>query len=49
MRLLYFIALILVIVWLLGTVFHVAGSLIHIVLVIAIIVFLVEILGGRRL
>ncbi len=49
MRLLYGIALILIILWLLGTVFHVAGGLIHLVLVVAVIIFLIEVLGGRRL
>ena len=42
------IAIILVILWLLGfTVFHVAGSLIHLVLVIAVIMFVVHLLRGR--
>jgi hypothetical protein len=39
---LFTIALILVVLWLLGfSVFHIAGSLIHLVLVIALIVFVV--------
>jgi hypothetical protein len=39
---LYTIALILLVLWLLGfSVFHIAGSLIHLVLVIAIIIFVV--------
>ena len=42
------IAVILVILWLLGfTVFHVAGALIHLVLVIAVIVFVLHFLRGR--
>jgi hypothetical protein len=42
---LYTIALILLVLWLLGfSVFHIAGSLIHLVLVIAIIVFVVGLL-----
>lgn len=42
------IAIILVILWLLGfTVFHVAGSLIHLVLVVAVIMFVVHLLRGR--
>ena len=42
------IAIILVVLWLLGfTVFHVAGSLIHLVLVIAVIMFVVHLLRGR--
>ncbi|MGN6392614.1 MAG: lmo0937 family membrane protein [Gemmatimonadales bacterium] len=43
------LALILFIAWILGWgVFHVAGALIHILLVIAIIVFLINFIGGRR-
>ncbi len=39
---LFTIALILVVLWLLGfSVFHIAGSLIHLVLVIALIIFVV--------
>ncbi len=42
------IAAILVVLWLLGFVgFHVAGGLIHILLVIAIIVVIVHFLRGR--
>ena len=43
------IAVILLILWLLGFLaFHVAGGLIHILLVIAIIVFIVHFVTGRR-
>lgn len=42
------IAVILVILWLLGFSFHVAGGLIHILLVIAIVVVLIRIIQGRR-
>lgn len=42
------IAIILVVLWLLGfTVFHVAGSLIHLVLVIAVVALVVHFLRGR--
>lgn len=48
-NLLYIIAVILVIGWLLGMfAFHVTGGLIHALLVIAIILFLIQLLGGRR-
>jgi hypothetical protein len=48
-NLLYFIAVILIIGWLLGFfAFHV-GGIIHILLVIAIIVIIVRILQGRRI
>ena len=45
---LWTIAVILVILWLLGFGFHVAGGLIHILLVIAVIVVLVKLFAGRR-
>ena len=46
---LWTIALILFILWLLGfVVFHVAGSFIHLVLVIAVIVLIYQFLTGRR-
>jgi hypothetical protein len=39
---------ILVILWLLGWGFHVAGSLIHILLVIALVVAVINLVSGRR-
>lgn len=39
---------ILIILWLLGWGFHVAGSLIHLLLVIALIVLLINLISGRR-
>ena len=39
---------ILLVLWLLGWGFHVAGSLIHLLLVIAIIIAAVNMLSGRR-
>jgi hypothetical protein len=39
---------ILLVLWLLGFGFHVAGSLIHLLLVIAVIVLLINLLSGRR-
>jgi hypothetical protein len=43
------LAVILFVAWLLGfVVFHVAGGLIHILLVIAIVVFIFTLLSGRR-
>ncbi len=48
-NLLYIIAVILIIGWLLGKfAFNVSGNLIHTLLVIAVILFLVKLLGGRR-
>jgi uncharacterized membrane protein YtjA (UPF0391 family) len=46
---LVWLAVILLVAWLLGWgVFHVAGGLIHILLVIALVVFLINFITGRR-
>jgi hypothetical protein len=45
---LWTIAVILLVLWLLGFGLHVAGGLIHILLVLAIIVGLVQLFSGRR-
>ena len=46
---LYTIAVILLVLWLLGFVaFHVGGGLIHLLLVIAVVVVLVQLFTGRR-
>lgn len=45
---LYTIAIVLLVLWLLGFSLHVAGSLIHLLLVIAIVVVLIRIIQGRR-
>jgi Family of unknown function (DUF5670) len=45
---LWTVFVILLILWLLGFSFHVAGSLIHLLLVIAVVVLLVNLLTGRR-
>ncbi len=45
---LWTIFVILLILWLLGWGFHIAGSLIHILLVIAIIVLIINLVTGRR-
>jgi len=46
---LVWLAVILLVAWLLGWgVFHVAGGLIHVLLVIALVVFLVNFISGRR-
>jgi hypothetical protein len=43
------IAAILLIMWLLGFAFHVGGSLIHTLLVIALVVGIFHLLTGRRI
>ncbi len=45
---LWTIAVLLLILWLLGFSLHIAGGLIHILLVIAIIVGLIQLFTGRR-
>ncbi|MEA2575517.1 MAG: hypothetical protein QOH93_2815 [Chloroflexia bacterium] len=47
-NILWTIAVILVILWLLGFLFNIAGGLIHILLVIAIIVIVYNLITGRR-
>jgi hypothetical protein len=43
------LAIILLVAWVLGfAVFHVAGGLIHLLLVIALAVFLINFISGRR-
>lgn len=45
---LWTVFVILLILWILGFSFHIAGSLIHILLVIAVIVLIVNLITGRR-
>ena len=45
---LWTIFVILLVLWILGFSFHIAGGLIHILLVIALIVLVVNLVSGRR-
>jgi hypothetical protein len=45
---LWTIVAILLIMWLLGFSFKVAGSLVHILLVVALVVVVINLLSGRR-
>ena len=45
---LYTIAVILVVLWLLGFAVHIGGGLIHLLLVIAVIVVVIQLITGRR-
>ncbi|RPH31636.1 MAG: lmo0937 family membrane protein [Bacteroidales bacterium] len=47
-NLLYFVAVILLIAWAIGYVGYNAGSIIHILLVIAIIAVILRVIQGRR-
>ena len=45
---LWTIVVILVVIWLLGLLVHIGGSLIHLLLVIALIVVIINLIQGRR-
>jgi hypothetical protein len=45
---LYTIVVVLVVLWLLGLVTHVAGGLIHLLLVVAVIILIFNLISGRR-
>jgi uncharacterized membrane protein YtjA (UPF0391 family) len=45
---LWTLIVLLLIFWLLGFAFHVAGGIIHVLLVIALVLFVVNLLTGRR-
>jgi hypothetical protein len=45
---LWTIVVVLLILWLLGFTMHIAGGLIHILLVIALVVIVLRLLSGRR-
>jgi hypothetical protein len=48
MRLAWAIVAVLMILWIMGLGLHIAGSLIHLLLVVAVIVLIVDLLSGRR-
>ena len=45
---LYTLVVILLVLWLLGFAVHIGGGLIHLLLVIAVVVFLYQLITGRR-
>ena len=45
---LWAVFLIVLVLWLLGFSFHIAGGLIHLLLVVAVIVLIVNLVTGRR-
>lgn len=45
---LYTIAVVLVVLWLLGFIGHVGGGLVHVLLFVAAVAILVRVLAGRR-
>lgn len=47
-RMLWTVFVILLVLWLLGFSFHIAGGLIHLLLVIAVVVLIFNLVSGRR-
>ena len=45
---LWTILVVLLVLWILGFSFHIAGSLIHLLLVVALILLVVNLVSGRR-
>ena len=45
---LWTIFVVLVVLWLLGFSFHIAGGLIHLLLVVALVVLVINLVSGRR-
>jgi hypothetical protein len=45
---LWTIVAVLLILWLLGFAFSIGGSLIHLLLVVALVIFVINLLSGRR-
>ncbi|WP_019368730.1 lmo0937 family membrane protein [Sphingomonas sp. HT-1] len=45
---LWTLVIILIVLWLLGFSFHIAGGIIHILLVIALVIGLIQLFTGRR-
>jgi len=47
-HMLWTIFVIILVLWLLGFSFHIAGGLIHILLVVAVIILIINLVTGRR-
>jgi hypothetical protein len=47
-NMLWTIFVVLLILWLLGFSLHIAGGLIHLLLVIALVILVINLVGGRR-
>lgn len=45
---LWTVFVVILVLWLLGFSFHIAGGLIHILLVVALVVLVINLLSGRR-
>lgn len=47
-KILWFIIVALIVFWLLGLVFKIGGGLIHLILVVAGIIFIIQLVAGKR-
>jgi len=47
-NMLWTIFVVLLVLWLLGFSLHIAGGLIHLLLVVAVVVLVINLIGGRR-
>jgi hypothetical protein len=45
---LWTVLLVLFVLWLLGMIAHIGGGLVHLLLLVALVLFVVELLSGRR-
>jgi hypothetical protein len=45
---LWTILVVLLVLWLIGLLAHIGGSLIHLILVVALVIFVINLLTGRR-
>lgn len=45
---LWTVLLVLFVLWLLGVIAHIGGGLVHLLLIVALVLFVVELLSGRR-
>jgi hypothetical protein len=45
---LWTILVVLLVLWLLGLVAHIGGGLIHLLLVVALVIFIINLVSGRR-
>jgi len=47
-NMLWTVLLVLFVLWLLGVITHIGGGLVHLLLIVALVLFVVELLSGRR-
>jgi uncharacterized membrane protein YtjA (UPF0391 family) len=47
-QMLWTIFVVLLVLWVLGFSFHIAGALIHILLVVAVVILVINLVSGRR-